>query len=51
MLQSEDKAGYFRQLLLPAQQDYLERVQQSLGVPCPHPTQEELEEAENAERS
>ena len=51
MLQSDDKATYFRQLLLPAQQDHLVRVQQSLEVPCPHPTPEQLEEAEHAECS
>lgn len=51
MLHAEDKANYFRQLLAPGQQDYLDRVRQVLEVPCPHPTQEELEEAENAERS
>lgn len=51
MLQTEDKASYFRQLLAPGQRDYLDRVQQVLEVPCPHPTQEQLEEAEHAECS
>ena len=50
-MQTEDRAGYFRSLLAPEQQEFLARVQKSLEVPCPHPTQEKLEEANRAECS
>jgi len=44
------KSEYFRNLLNSAQVRYLEQVRQSLEVPVPKPTPEQIEEAENAER-
>jgi hypothetical protein len=51
MSDEESRAGYFLGLLDRDQWDNLQKVKQSLEVPRPHPTEEQLKEAEDAERS
>lgn len=51
MSDEESRAGYFLGLLGKEQQAHLAQVRKHLEVPRPHPTTEQLEEANNAERS
>ena len=46
-----ERANYFLGLLGPDRQVFLERVKRGLAIPCPQPTVQQLEEAQNAERS
>lgn len=49
MSDEESRAGYFLGLLNADQWERLQAVKKGLDVPKPVPTQEELEEAHNAE--
>jgi hypothetical protein len=49
MSDEESRAGYFLSLLDKEQQGHLARVKGGLEVPCGKPTEEQVEEVQNAE--
>jgi len=51
MRDEESRAGYFLNLLDPQQRANLVQVRKGLEIPLPQPTQQELEEAQNAQCS